>query len=190
MSRPAGGWRSVAGGVATALGICLAPTVQAAEPVDIELVLAVDVSLSMSPDELETQRQGYAAALVHEPRLLIADEPTVGLDPKSIRELKTLLRQLADGGTTVFLRDVLAKAGSTEPEKLREAALKVDIPPGATPLGWGVQFAKPGEPMAGTNVRAFPVAQQWQNGALVVVAPEQVKTGEATLVPLPSWDKR
>jgi ABC-2 type transport system ATP-binding protein len=49
------------------------------------------------------QRTVFAAALVHEPRLLIADEPTVGLDPKSIRELKTLLRQLADGGTTVFL---------------------------------------------------------------------------------------
>jgi hypothetical protein len=38
----------------------------AAEQVDIELVLAVDVSLSMSPDELEIQRQGYAAALTHE----------------------------------------------------------------------------------------------------------------------------
>jgi ABC-2 type transport system ATP-binding protein len=49
------------------------------------------------------QRTVFAAALVHEPRLLIADEPTVGLDPKSIRELKTLLRKLADGGTTVFL---------------------------------------------------------------------------------------
>ena len=45
----------------------------------------------------------FAAALVHEPKLLIVDEPTVGLDPKSIRELKTLLRKLADGGTTVFL---------------------------------------------------------------------------------------
>ena len=43
---------------------------------------------------------------------------------------------------------------------------------------------------AGTNLRAFPVAQQWQNGALVVVAPETVKTGDATLVPLPAWDKR
>jgi ABC-2 type transport system ATP-binding protein len=49
------------------------------------------------------QRTVFAAALVHEPRLLIADEPTVGLDPKSIRELKTLLRQLAAGGMTVFL---------------------------------------------------------------------------------------
>lgn len=39
---------------------------QAAEPVDIELVLAVDVSLSMSPDELDIQRDGYAAALTHD----------------------------------------------------------------------------------------------------------------------------
>jgi len=49
------------------------------------------------------QRTVFAAALVHEPKLLIADEPTVGLDPKSIRELKTLLRELAAGGMTVFL---------------------------------------------------------------------------------------
>ena len=49
------------------------------------------------------QRTVFAAALVHEPKLLIADEPTVGLDPKSIRELKTLLRNLASQGMTVFL---------------------------------------------------------------------------------------
>jgi len=49
------------------------------------------------------QRTVFAAALVHEPKLLIADEPTVGLDPKSVRELKTLLRELAGNGTTVFL---------------------------------------------------------------------------------------
>jgi ABC-2 type transport system ATP-binding protein len=49
------------------------------------------------------QRTVFAAALVHEPKLLIADEPTVGLDPRSIRELKTLLRQQADQGVTVFL---------------------------------------------------------------------------------------
>jgi len=49
------------------------------------------------------QRTVFAAALLHEPKLLIADEPTVGLDPKSIRELKTLLRQLANDGMTIFL---------------------------------------------------------------------------------------
>lgn len=37
-----------------------------AEPVDVELILAVDVSLSMSPEELAIQRDGYAVALTHE----------------------------------------------------------------------------------------------------------------------------
>lgn len=49
------------------------------------------------------QRTVFAAALVHDPELLVADEPTVGLDPKSIRELKILLRELARSGVTVFL---------------------------------------------------------------------------------------
>ena len=93
-------------------------------------------------------------------------------------------------GTMVFLKNVLAVAGSTDPAKLREAALKVDIAPGHTALGWGVQFAPEGHAMMGTNLRAFPVAQQWQDGKLVVVAPASVKTGEAKLIPLPSWDKR
>jgi ABC-2 type transport system ATP-binding protein len=49
------------------------------------------------------QRTVFAGALLHEPKVLIVDEPTVGLDPKSIRLLKDLLRQQAKGGTTVFL---------------------------------------------------------------------------------------
>jgi len=40
---------------------------------------------------------------VHDPRLLILDEPTVGLDPKSARLIKDILRQLADRGAAVFL---------------------------------------------------------------------------------------
>src|SRR5207247_6597428 len=49
------------------------------------------------------QRTVFAGALLHEPKVLIVDEPTVGLDPKSIRLLKDLLRREADGGTTIFL---------------------------------------------------------------------------------------
>jgi ABC-2 type transport system ATP-binding protein len=49
------------------------------------------------------QRTVFAAALIHQPKLLIADEPTVGLDPKSIRLLKDLLRAEANRGTAVFL---------------------------------------------------------------------------------------
>jgi ABC-2 type transport system ATP-binding protein len=49
------------------------------------------------------QRTVFAAALVHQPKVLIVDEPTVGLDPRSIRLLKDLLRNEAKRGTTVFL---------------------------------------------------------------------------------------
>jgi ABC-2 type transport system ATP-binding protein len=49
------------------------------------------------------QRTVFAGALLHEPQVLIVDEPTVGLDPKSVRLLKDLLRGEADRGTTVFL---------------------------------------------------------------------------------------
>jgi ABC-2 type transport system ATP-binding protein len=49
------------------------------------------------------QRTVFASALVHDPQVLIVDEPTVGLDPRSIRLLKDLLRQEAKKGVTVFL---------------------------------------------------------------------------------------
>lgn len=49
------------------------------------------------------QRTVFASALLHEPRVLVVDEPTVGLDPRSIRLLKDLLRREADRGVTVFL---------------------------------------------------------------------------------------
>jgi hypothetical protein len=54
------------GSAAMVLAVFFASQSPAAEPVDIELVLAVDVSLSMSPGELEIQRHGYAAALTHD----------------------------------------------------------------------------------------------------------------------------
>ncbi len=50
------------------------------------------------------QRLGIAAALLKNPRLLILDEPSNGLDPAGIRDVRELLRRLGAGGhTTVFL---------------------------------------------------------------------------------------
>ncbi len=49
------------------------------------------------------QRLIMAAALVHDPDVLIVDEPMVGLDPAAILMVKNLFRQLADRGMTLFI---------------------------------------------------------------------------------------
>ena len=49
------------------------------------------------------QRLVVCAALIHQPRILVVDEPMVGMDPKGARTLKDLFRALAADGTTVFL---------------------------------------------------------------------------------------
>jgi ABC-2 type transport system ATP-binding protein len=49
------------------------------------------------------QRTVFAAAMLPEPKLLITDEPTVGLDPRSVRQLKDILRNHTSKGNTVFL---------------------------------------------------------------------------------------
>jgi ABC-2 type transport system ATP-binding protein len=49
------------------------------------------------------QRMGIAAALLRKPRLLILDEPATGLDPAGMRDMRLLIRRLADEGITVLL---------------------------------------------------------------------------------------
>ncbi len=49
------------------------------------------------------KRLALAAALLHEPKVLILDEPTNGLDPRGARDMRELVSELAAGGRTVFL---------------------------------------------------------------------------------------
>jgi ABC-2 type transport system ATP-binding protein len=49
------------------------------------------------------QRLHLARGILHEPKLVLLDEPTIGLDPVAAAELRAIVRRLNDGGTTVFL---------------------------------------------------------------------------------------
>jgi ABC-2 type transport system ATP-binding protein len=58
---------------------------------------AVNYSMGMK------KKLGLACALIHEPSVLILDEPTNGLDPRAAREVQGLLRDYAARGKTIFL---------------------------------------------------------------------------------------
>jgi len=49
------------------------------------------------------QRVALAGAMLHDPEVLVLDEPTVGLDPRTIRLVKDMLRARAKAGTTIFM---------------------------------------------------------------------------------------
>jgi ABC-2 type transport system ATP-binding protein len=55
------------------------------------------------------QRVGLAQAILHRPKLLILDEPTVGLDPTQIVEIRRLIRRLADRATVLFSTHILSE---------------------------------------------------------------------------------
>ncbi len=52
---------------------------------------------------------GLAQAILHQPKLLILDEPTVGLDPTQIIEIRRLIRRLADHTTILFSSHILSE---------------------------------------------------------------------------------
>jgi ABC-2 type transport system ATP-binding protein len=55
------------------------------------------------------QRVGLAQAILHQPRLLILDEPTIGLDPTQIVEVRRLIRRLAEHSTILFSTHILSE---------------------------------------------------------------------------------
>lgn len=67
-----------------------------------DLVEAADDTIDSYSHGMQ-QKTALAAALVHDPKVLVLDEPTVGLDPRSARLIKDMLRQMANRGAAVFL---------------------------------------------------------------------------------------
>jgi branched-chain amino acid transport system substrate-binding protein len=140
--------------------------------------------------------------------LVLDSDPAVGLNtngmtPRAQAELKTFRERfkkkhnyepavhatLGYLGAMLLFREVLPKANALDPDKIRDVANQLDIPDGDTIMGWGVKFAPPGHKNAGTNLRAYAVMMQWQEGGLHVVYPEKWATRKVIL-PMPTWEER
>jgi len=59
------------------------------------------------------QRLGLAQAMIHDPEILILDEPTTGLDPNQIVEIRHLIKELGQKKTVIFSTHILSEAEST-----------------------------------------------------------------------------
>lgn len=55
------------------------------------------------------QRVGLADCLLHEPEVLVLDEPTIGLDPAQVREMRNLIRSLGENHTVILSSHILAE---------------------------------------------------------------------------------
>ncbi len=114
----------------------------------------------------QKQRLGLARALVHDPQVLLLDEPASGLDPRSRVELRDLLRQLASDGKTILVSShVLA-----ELEELFDHAVflsrgrTVDVAAAEQPQsvgrGWRIEAIDPAELRAFLDRSGIP----WVSG--------------------------
>ncbi|KAA1260341.1 putative ABC transporter ATP-binding protein YbhF [Rubripirellula obstinata] len=83
----------------------------------------------------QTQRLGLARTLLHDPQVLLLDEPLSGLDPRARIEMRNLLRKLGEMGKTVIvsshilpeLADVCNKIGIIDKGELKQNATKQEV---------------------------------------------------------------
>jgi len=135
-------------------------------------------------------------------------DPAIGINPKVLSsKTKATLKEFQERfnkkfghlpathaslgfvGARVLFEEVLPRAGSLDPEAIREAALQVDIPKGGTIFGFGVKFAPPAHPAAGQNLLSHPALMQWQEQRMWVVYPVEFGI-KKPLIPMPTWEER
>ncbi len=143
---------------------------------DVNGIFDTEVPFGINPQRLRPEAQAVLADFMKRFRA------KAGRDPK-------LFGIYGFSGVYTLLHHVLPKAPTLDPEKIYEAAMSLDLPDGSTVMGWGVKFARAGEPMAGQNVRAKPVMMQWQSRQLKVVYPASLATARP-VIPLPPFGQR
>ena len=95
------------------------------------------------------QRLGIAQAILHRPRLLILDEPTEGLDPVQVREVRTLVCELARESGVIFSSHILpeVQAVCDRVAILHQGRLVSGGQPRADPgaIGWRIRLVPPAD---------------------------------------------
>ena len=132
------------------------------------------------------QRLGLAAALLPRPALIILDEPTNGLDPAGMREVRTLIRQLADDGITVFLSSHLLHEVEQVCDRIAVIRQGKIVAQGAVDdllnqSGQSVRLKVKNPAQAGELLAQLPQAQIVTNGAYVQVSGVESETAVAHL---------
>ena len=95
--------------------------------------------------------------------------------------------QLGAAGIWILAEVLKKTGGDLNPDKVRTAALSLDIPVGGTLNGWGVKFRDDGQ---NTPERVQHYMLQWQEGRLVTVWPERFAVAPMKFIPLPKWRER
>lgn len=81
--------------------------------VEISSLESVEKRLIKNISRGYRQRVGLAQALIHDPEILILDEPTIGLDPAQIREIRELIKSLKGSHTIILSTHILAEVTQT-----------------------------------------------------------------------------
>ncbi|MGI4835244.1 MAG: ATP-binding cassette domain-containing protein [Janthinobacterium lividum] len=127
------------------------------------------------------QRVGLAEALVHDPEVLILDEPTTGLDPNQISEIRDLIRELGQNKTVIFSTHILPEVAAlcSRAVIISRGRLVADAPVAelaARAAGETVLRAEFESPVALGPLRALPGVRRAEAGdkpttALIYTAP-------------------
>ncbi|PYT17433.1 MAG: MFS transporter [Acidobacteria bacterium] len=126
------------------------------------------------------QRVGLAQAILHEPDVLILDEPTVGLDPSQIRDIRQLIKSFAGAHTVILSTHILAEVTMTcnrvliinEGRIAADETLEQLAARGGKTRRIALRLARPGDGVEGA-IRAIPgvlsvIREGGQDGAFVV----------------------
>ncbi len=136
-------------------------------------------------------RLSFVRALLHRPRLLFLDEPTSGLDPVNARRVKTIIRELQQRGTTIFLTTHDMHVADELCDRVAfmiDGTLALIDTPRALKLQYGQATVQVEARLPETNQRtqhSFPLAGLGENPDFLAVLRKQtvetIHTQEATL---------